>query len=101
MDIKWRVILVFGLTIGFLITLILINVLTRIPDCPSVLPNEYYVCSFDSDCIFNPVFECVNRERDYYCIADEGFLASRERVSDKFYCRCLEGRCETFFIQES
>jgi len=82
------IILIFAL-------LIFIGALTKVEKCPSTLPEEYYECNVDNDCLFNPIFECINRNMDYYCIADEELVASRQAISDKFSCKCENGKCKT------
>ncbi len=99
MNLSTRIILMIIFLIGFVITLVLINIFTKIPECPATLPPEYYACSNDFDCTFNPVFECINSNKDYYCEAPESLITARQEVSNRIQCRCYEGKCNSYFIQ--
>lgn len=98
MDFGLKILLAGLFFIGLIITIVIIGVMTSIPSCPQKLSSDYYVCELDNDCIFNPVFECMNVNKDFICNADPVLISNREQVSRELTCVCEDGACKTQFI---
>ncbi len=88
---QWVLLITLFIAVVIAIWAVLINVV-MVRDCPSTLSSDYYACTGDTDCIFNPKYECINSSRELNCIIRED-LSARQVAESALVCECINNTC--------